>query len=95
MGSEFMEYAHHQENDLIYWISFVNGIHGGFPNQNYAGRVPVGIFSSFSSTPQPQSASPRDAIQSAAEQLLKKYDQQQERTLRAIQPKINELMGLI
>lgn len=95
MGSEFMEYAHHQENDLIYWISFVNGIHGGFPNQNYAGRVPVGIFSEFSSNSQPQSASPRDTIQSAAEQLLKKYDQQQERTLRAIQPKINELMGLI
>lgn len=95
MGSEFMEYAHHQENDLIYWISFVNGIHGGFPNQNYAGRVPVGIFSEFSSNSQPQSASPRDAIQPQAQQLLKDYDDKELKVVEKLYEKFASIKQMV
>ena len=95
MGSEFMEYAHHQENDLIYWISFVNGIHGGFPNQNFAGRVPVGIFSEFSSNSQPQSASPRDTIQPQVEQLLKDYDDKELKVVEKLYEKFASIKQIV
>ena len=91
VGSEFMEYAHHQDNDLIYQIAFVNGIHGGFPKQNFAGRVPVGIFSEFSSNSQPQSASPRDAIQPQVQQLLKDYDDKELKVVEKLYEKFTSI----
>lgn len=72
-GSEFMKYEHHQENDLIYWIAFINGIHGGFPTQDFQGRVPMGVFSEFSSNPQPSSTPPIDVILKQVPDVFDKY----------------------
>jgi len=63
LGSEFMEHYHHQENDLVYWIAFVNGSHGGFPhNGSMYWRTPIPEFSAWYPTPAPLSTSPRDTI---------------------------------
>lgn len=36
-----MQKSHHQENDLIYWLSMKVGVHGGFPHlDGYYWRVP-------------------------------------------------------
>lgn len=63
LGSEFMEHSHHQENDLVYWIAFVNGNHGGFPHKgSIYWRTPIPEFSEWYPTPAPLSTPPRTTI---------------------------------
>lgn len=64
LGSEFMEHWHHQENDFIYWLTFVNGNHGGFPHAgSMYWRTPIPFFTRWYSKPAPFTApSPREYI---------------------------------
>lgn len=54
VGSEFMKEKHHQENDLIYWLSMKVGVHGGFPHDgDFYWRVPTPYFTEWAISPAP------------------------------------------
>jgi len=68
-----MEHKHHQENDLVYWVAFENGFHGGFPhNGSMYWRTPIPEFTEWYPTPAPfTQPSPKAYILREWEQFAK------------------------
>lgn len=86
VGSEFMQNKHHQENDLVYWLSMKVGVHGGFPhNGAYYWRTPTGIFSEWYPGPAPYGPEDIESrILEEADVFIKEKQEEENKEVRVI-----------